>query len=71
MTRAHMKSQLQCSQEASNSVYRENTFKSPQLGFGRHLDLAPILNWLGSEHLHHRFGCQERQPQLGTELGSS
>ena len=25
----------------------------------RYFNLAAILNWFGSEHLHHRFWCQE------------
>ena len=28
----------------------------------RHFDFAAILNWFGSEHLHHRFGCPEYIP---------
>ena len=37
----------------------------------RHFDLAAMLNWFGSEHLHYRFGCQEHHPQEGIKFESA
>ena len=65
MATANIKSQLPWSQYVPRASYGESTCKTSPFWFGRHFESVRFSN------LHHRFGCQDRHPELGIKKESS